>query len=86
GDMWELTLGIKGRFVKNRLIASIKCSDILRRGVTPYWESKFANVSEWRRNHFDTRNISFSIQYLFNVVRSNFKNSNVGSDAKSRAK
>ncbi|MEG2402919.1 MAG: outer membrane beta-barrel family protein [Muribaculaceae bacterium] len=86
GDMWELTLGIKGRFVKNRLIASIKCSDILRRGVTPYCESKFANVSEWRRNHFDTRNISFSIQYLFNVVRSNFKNSNVGSDAKSRAK
>lgn len=86
GDMWRLDLGIKGRFLKNRLIASINCSDLLAKGVTPYWDSNFANVNEWRRNHFDTRTIGFSIQYLFNIVKSNFRNSDVGSSAKDRAR
>lgn len=84
-DMWGIDLGVKASFFKRKLIVAVEGKDLLHRGITPYWSAKFANVSEWRRNSFDTRSVVLKITYKLNVIPSNYRNKRIGTRANMRA-
>lgn len=86
GDMWNWDLGIKARLCKTRMIVTLQGNDLLHRGVTPKWTRRFANVSEWSRNSYDTRKVSLQVQYIFNTIRSNYRSKSIGQSATQRAR
>lgn len=85
GDMWGLDLGVKGSFLKKRLVVSVEGTDLLHRAVTPFWSSDFANVTIWKNNSYDTRQLRVTVTYRLNAFRSKYRNKDIGDDAKKRA-
>lgn len=84
-NMWGVDLGVKGSFFKRKLVVAIDAKDLLRRNVTPYWSSQFANVHEWRRNYFDTRKVTLKVTYNINTIRSNYSHKTIGIKSGMRA-
>lgn len=85
GNVWGLNAGVKGKFLKKRLIATLELNDILRKSVTPSWTRIFDGVEENCRNFFDTRKVKIQFQYIINVVPTKYRRKDIGRSANSRA-
>lgn len=85
GYTLNTSVGISGRFFKNKLYVSIQGQDLFAKSVASWWTNNYNDTEYWRRNKFDTRGVRFLLRYTFNTIKSPFKSRSGNDDLLRRA-
>ena len=73
GSTNNITAGVMIQLLDNNLKIMIAGSDLLRRSVTPWTETRYGNMYQWHKNSYDSRNFMVNISYTFNSLKTKFK-------------
>lgn len=72
-EQYNLSAGIRGRFLKQSLNISLLASDILHKNSSGNYDEKFGNITNGMRINQDTRFVRLTVRYTFNNIKSRVK-------------
>jgi len=72
-EQYNLSAGIRGRFLKQSLNISLLASDIFHKNSSGNYDEKFGNITNGMRVNQDTRFVRLTVRYTFNSINSRVK-------------
>lgn len=81
GSSCNLNAGIQVKLLDGNLNIRAMCNDLLRKGVTPWWEIRYNNMYQWHKNSYDTRVFTLNVSCTLNTLKTKFRKRGGSSDA-----
>lgn len=84
GSNNNVTAMVQMSLLNNNLKILAGVSDLFKRSVTPWYETRYGNMYRWHKNSYDTRMIHVNVSYTFNSLQTKFRNRGGSSQAYGR--
>lgn len=80
----NISAGLMLSLLNNDLKIRVIGTDLLRKSVTPWTETRYVNMYQWHKNSYDTRKLLINISYTFNSLKTKFRDRGGSSKAYDR--
>lgn len=69
----DANIGVSANFFQKKLYVGIEGMDLFAKCVTPYYQTHYLDISEWRKNQYDGRGVKITLRYTINSIKTNFR-------------
>lgn len=80
GSTSNVNAGVQLSLLNNNLKIMVAGLDLLRKGVSPWWDIHYGNMYQWHKNSYDNRRLVVNVSYTFSSLKTKFKDR--GGDSK----